>query len=266
MKNIYKISIITGIVICSLVIMSFSIYGTVNFLELNLPHNKYDQVDYDKIGYETALDDFIKKLDEKNIQYNSDDLTFIQGISLQSLPPITDYCGYVSADDGSDYWYESTFQKDTLRQNAVTEENPMPCKPNMGSCICSLETKLAEKNTTTLSYFNSPEQKFVEDIVQKYLGSINIASGPEKFVIGKYNHQFEKDDIAFCGAFVSELIENPDPEKVLRENVTKIRNMQGTIRNQTQVLGFSISVDSENLCAINENATVIHFKRINRNE
>ena len=60
MKTRYKIPIISGIAMCSLIIVSFSIYGAVNFFELSLPHNKYGQINYEKIGYEAALDDFIK--------------------------------------------------------------------------------------------------------------------------------------------------------------------------------------------------------------
>lgn len=266
MKTKLLIPIIAGVIIGSFMVVSFSLYETMNFFELTLPHNEYGQIDYVKIGYTASENDFKKKLDEKNIQYHPDDFTFISGMSLLSYPPITDYCGYVIADDGEDYWYESSFQKDTLSQNKITEENPMPCEPNMGSCICSLETKLAEKYSNALSYFNSTEQKFVEDTVQKYLGSINMAPGPEKFVIGKYNHKFEENDIAFCGAFVSELVKNPDPEIVLRENVTKHGYFQGTIRDETRVLGFQGAIDSEQLCAINDDAKVIHFKRVNRNE
>lgn len=264
-----RVFVILGIalaVLGLLMLVSLLLYDNLNFLEVGLPHNKYGQIDYEKIGYQKSLDDFARKLDEKNILYSPDDLVFIQGMSLTSYPPITDYCGYVMAKDGSDYWYWSTFHKDTLSRNEMTEENPMPCRPNMGSCICSLETKIAEKNTDTLSYFDSEEQKFVEGIVHKYLSSINMAGGPEKFVVGKYNHKFESDDIAFCGAFVSEMVTNPEPDKVLRENVTKVRYMQGTIRDTSQVLGFSISVDSEKLCAINPDAKIITFERINRLE
>ncbi|MEX0862329.1 hypothetical protein [Nitrosopumilus sp.] len=266
MKTRFLIIGIVLAVLGSLMLVSLLLHDNLNFLEMSLPHNKYGLINYEKIGYQTSFDDFASKLNEKDISYSLDDLVFIQGISRASYPPTTDYCGYVMAKDGNDYWYWSSVHKDTLSRNEITEENPMPCRPNMGSCICSLETKIAEKNINTLSYFDSEEQKFVEGIVQKYLSSINMAGGPEKFVIGKYNHKFESDDIAFCGAFVSEMMTNPEPDKVLRENVTKVRYMQGTIRDPSHVLGFSISVNSEKLCAINQDANVITFERVNRLE
>ncbi len=265
MKTRTVIPIIICIIIGVFMTISFSLDDPFNFFELTLPHNEYSRIDYEKLGYDASDNDFKQKLDSKNIQYTLNDVILITGISLTSYPPITNYCGYVIADDGNDYWYESTFQKDVLSQNKITEENPRPCKPNMESCICSLEIKLAEKYSDKLSYFNSTEQAFVEDTVQNYLGSINMASGPEKFIIGKYNHKFEENDIAFCGTFISELVKDPDPAKVLRENVTQQGYFQGTIRDET-VLGFQTTVDSEKLCTINKNGTIIHFQRININE
>lgn len=141
--------IITGSIIAVvglLMLVSLSLYDSLNFFELGLPHNRYGQIDYEKIGYDKSLDDFARKLDEKNISYVHDDLVFIQGMSLTSYPPTTDYCGYVLAEDGNDYWYWSSFHKDTLKRNEITDENPMPCRPNIRSCICSLETRIAEKN------------------------------------------------------------------------------------------------------------------------
>lgn len=136
---------ISMIVISLLMIVSFSLYGDGNFLELGLPHTEYGTIDYVKIGYDASLNDFKSKLGEKNIQYTSNELTFISGMSLTSDPPHTDYCGYVVTDN-DDYWYQSSFHKDTLSRNEITDENPMPCKPNVMSCICLLEEKLAKIN------------------------------------------------------------------------------------------------------------------------
>lgn len=168
MKTRLKITIIISMVIGSLLVISFSLYNTVNFLETTLPHNKYGQIDYEKIGYTASLNDFKNKLNEKDLQYNPDDLTLIQGISATSYPPITDYCGYVIANDGNDYWYESTFHKDTLSRNKITEENPMPCRPNMDSCMCSLETKLIEKGWGTMTYLDKTIEVQATDHSVKY--------------------------------------------------------------------------------------------------
>lgn len=266
MKTRYKNILFFGITGVAVFFgLSFLLFETINPVELTLPRTEYGTIDYVKIGYDASLNDFKSKLDEQNIQYNSSDLIFISGMSLLSDPPHTDYCGYVISGD-DDYWYQSSFHKDTLSRNEITKENPMPCKPNVGSCICSLETKITEKYTDNLSFFNSAEQKFVEETVQKFLGRTNMAPGPEKFVVGKYNHQFEEEDIAFCGVFVSELVKTPDPEIILRNNVTKHGYFQGTIRDETKVLGFQGTVDSEKLCAINADVEIIHFKRVNRSE
>ncbi|QMU55025.1 MAG: hypothetical protein GKS07_09130 [Nitrosopumilus sp.] len=175
-----------------LAVASYSFYGTANFLGIGLPYTEHGYIDFENIGYTASLNDFRTKLYEKDVLYNTDDLVLIQGMSLESYPPITDYCGYVIAeDDDDDYWYQSVFKNSKLGNNQITEENPMPCIPNMNSCICSLEQEIAARFGTELLYFDEGEEKRVAEIVRREFET-NVANVPSEFemVVGKYNFDF----------------------------------------------------------------------------
>ena len=175
-----------------LLVVSSLFYGTANFFGIGLPYTEYGLVDYEKIGYDASLNDFKTKLNEKDILYNPDNLVFIQGMSLESYPPITDYCGYVVAEDyGNEYWYQSVYKNNKLGNNQITGENPMPCIPNMNSCICSLEQEIAVRSDSELSYFDENEEKRIAEIVRREFET-NVANVPSEFglEVGKYNFDF----------------------------------------------------------------------------
>ncbi|MBI5377327.1 MAG: hypothetical protein HZA82_01715, partial [Thaumarchaeota archaeon] len=127
-------------------------FGKINLSRINLPPTEHNQTDYTKIGHLVSENQFKKILDEKNVQYDPDDFILIDGLTLDSYPPISGYCGYVQDMDKEDYWFSSTFRHDTLTDFEMFDQNPEPCKRGWISCFFSLQTSLAENNTK-LSYF-----------------------------------------------------------------------------------------------------------------
>ncbi len=103
-----------------------------------------DVIDYDRIGHVTSESQFKKMLDEKNITYTPDNFLLITGLTLDSLPPISEYCGYVQDNDKDNHWFSSSYQYDNLTSYKLfnQNQNPHPCQPNTVSCFCDLQTKL----------------------------------------------------------------------------------------------------------------------------
>ncbi len=229
------VAVVSGLVL--LISGSSLFYGTENFLGIGLPYTEHGLVDYEKIGYDASLNEFKAKLDEKNILYNPDNLVFMQGMSLESYPPITDYCGHVITEEGTnDYWYQSVYKDNRLGKNQITEENPMPCIPNMNSCICSLEQEISVRFGPELSYFDENEEKKIAEIVRKEFET-NIANVPSEFelVVGKYNFDFGEKYTEFCG------------------KTSFGREFSGVLSDDyAKMVDFHISIDRPELCAIYE--------------
>jgi len=218
-----------------LAIASSLFYGTANFLGIGLPYTEYGLIDYENMGYHVSLNDFKTKLDEKHILYDPDNLVFIQGMSEESYPPLTEYCGHVSADDKNDYWYQSIFHKNKIRHNQITEENPMPCRPNMNSCICSLEQELAVRFGSELSYFDENEENIIAEKVRHEFET-NVANVPSEFelVVGKYNFDFGEKYTEFCG------------------KTSFGRDFSGVLSDDGKMVDFHITIDKPELCAFSE--------------
>ena len=232
--NLLVVMVVSGFVL--LTVASYSFHGTVNFLRIGLPYTEHGLIDYENIGYRASLNDFKTKLDEKDILYNPENLVFMQGISLESYPPITDYCGYVSAKDNNDFWYQSVYKNNKLHKNQITEENPMPCRPNMNSCICSLEQEIVVMFGPELSSFDESEEKRIAEMV-RYEFETNVANVPAEFeiVVGKYNFDFGEQYTEFCG------------------KTSFGRDFSGVLSDDGRMVDFHITIDRPELCAFSEN-------------
>lgn len=217
--------------------------GKVDLEKTPIPLNeKYDRIDYSRLGQLVAETDLKHKLSQKNIEYAEDDYIFTPGFSHDSFPPHTGYCAFVNASDGEDYWYTGGFHQDTLTSSKVHDENPHPCGPNEFSCTCFLSKQLAIENMETLSYFDTSEEKSVGQALQKYLVKTYVANVSNQFIVGKYNFDFGSDITSFCGKFVGK---------------TTHVEFEGTIQD-SKVSSFMLSYSPE-LCAISEDATTFDF-------
>lgn len=203
-----------------------------------------EAIDYDRIGYVTSENQFKKMLDKKNIEYTPDNFLLITGFSLTSLPPTTDYCGYVQDNNQEYHWFSSSYHYDNLTSSKLFDHNPNPCQPNTMSCFCSLQTKLAEKNPQ-ISYFTKSEEESVGKTISKYLNETKIANVSNQFIVGKYNLESNTADIHYCGAFTWG---------------AGLKDFEGYIKNG-KVVEFSLATEKSNLCAISNNGQMFTFDK-----
>ena len=220
------------------------IFGKVDLSRISPSTTQDGQIDYGKIGHMVSENKFKKMLDEKNIRYDSNDFILIDGITLTSYPPISGYCGYVIDTNNEDYWFSSTFHKDTITDYVIFEQNPEPCKPSTHSCFCSLQYNLAEKNLE-LSYFTTAEEETVGKLISNYLNHTKISNVSNQFVVGKYNLESESADIHYCGAFTWGVA---------------IKHFEGYIKNGN-VMDFGLASEKPKLCTINDNAKMFTFDK-----
>ncbi|QLH06652.1 hypothetical protein [Nitrosopumilus ureiphilus] len=162
-----------------------------------------DVIDYDRIGFAVSENQFIKMLDENNIEYDREELLLVSGFAQLSLPPTSGYCGYVLDKTPEDYWFSSSYHFDTLLSSNLYDENPNPCISAMSfTCECSIQTQLKENELTELSYFDESQEKHVGNMFRDYLNEGGkIANAPNSFIIGKYNMDLDSDITLFCGQF-----------------------------------------------------------------
>ena len=218
--------------------------GKIDLFNIPLPiDEKYDFVDYGKLGYLVAENDLKSKLEQKNIAYSEDNYTFREGFTLTSYPPHSGYCALVKSDNGEDYWYEGGFHRDTLSRSKLHDSNPNSCEPNSHSCTCFIIKEHAINNVGMLSYFDEPQEKAVAKLLQEYLTFTKVSNVPNQFIVGKYNFDYDGDYVSFCGKFVEPNTRN---------------TFEGAIKD-SEVTSFGMRPPME-LCAINDDATVYDFE------
>ncbi|MGY5146574.1 MAG: hypothetical protein ACW9W4_01035 [Candidatus Nitrosopumilus sp. bin_7KS] len=218
-------------------------YNKIDLLEIPLPINeKYNQVDYGKLGHLVVEHNLKSKLAEENIEYSKGKYIFQEGLTLSSYPPSSGYCAFIESDDGEDYWYEGGFSRDTLTRSELYDSNPHACKHNEYSCTCSIVKQQVIENVGILSYFDKIEEEFVGKLLQDYLAETKVSNVSNQFVVGKYNFDYDEDVVSFCGKFVESDIRN---------------TFEGTIK-ESKVTSFSMRPPME-LCAINDDAIIYEF-------
>ena len=203
-----------------------------------------ENIDYDKIGFVTSENQFKKMLSEKNIEYTSENFLFIEGMSLTSLPPISDYCGYVQDNNKGHHWFSTTYHYDVLSNSKISDQTPSPCQPSTMSCFCFLQTNLAEKNPK-MSYFTKSEEVSVGKAISKYLNGTKIANVSNQFIVGKYNLESDQAEIHYCGKFTGG---------------GGLRDFEGYIKNGT-IVDFSLAAERPKLCAVSNDATTFTFAK-----
>lgn len=206
----------------------------------------YEVINYEKIGHVLSERQFQDLLEEKNIQYNKDDLLLIQGMMLPMGIPSIDYCGYVLSDNNEDYWFSSNTVGFNLTSYNFYDENTEPCKVGDLSCGCSLQTQLVEKNIKELSYYDEVQEKLIGNIFADYLNEgYKIANVPNVFVIGKYNLEITPDVTSFCGQFQGK----------------SYWYFHGSIK-ESKVIEFMLDIpEKPKLCAIKDNPQNFTFNK-----
>jgi hypothetical protein len=223
----------------------------IDLFSIPLPINeKYNRVDYGKLGHLVVENDLKSKLAQEKIEYSEGKYVFREGFTLSSYPPHSGYCAFIESNDGEDYWYNGGFNRDTLTTSELYNENPNKCKHNSFSCTCSIAIKQAVDDVGVLSYFDGVEEDFVGKKLQEYLAETKVSNVSNQFVVGKYNFDYDDDVLSFCGKFVESDVRN---------------TFEGSIKD-SKVTSFSIRPPME-LCAINDNAVIYEFEYlVNENE
>ncbi len=131
---------------------------------------------------------------ENQIEYLSDKLVVISGISFQGDPG----CGAVIDIDSQTHWFGIDSRSEP-KKLTLFSENPNQCKVNTSSCFCNVQMKLTAMTLDNLNYFTPDEQKHYADILIDYLYDENINRTP-KFQIGKINLNYtDSSAIGYCG-------------------------------------------------------------------
>ena len=218
--------------------------GKVDLSKIHLARNQYGQIDYEKIGHMVSENQFKKMLDEMNIPYAQDDLLLQDGMSLLTLPPFTDYCGYVKDNNTQEHWFSSNFHNDTLTNYKVYATNPKPCKPGPPfDCFCSLQIRIAEKNLKELSYFTASEENTVGNALSEYFDGGKVVNVSNEFVVGKYNLDTDPYMIHYCGKFTWG---------------ASLTYFEGYMKNST-VVDLTLASEKQKLCAIPSDAKLFSF-------
>ena len=200
-------------------------------------------IEYEKIGHFLSEAKFKEILTDKNISYNQSDFMVIEGMMLPMGIPEVGYCGYVMSNEQQEYWFSSSTHGFKLLNFEIHEENPEPCFPNTFSCFCSLQTQLAEKDTSELTYFTKSEEDEVGKSVSQYLNDTQIANVSNQFIVGKYNLESDLADRHYCGAFLWG---------------ANLKNFEGYIKNG-KVVDFMLASYKPKLCAISDDARTFTF-------
>lgn len=218
--------------------------GKVDLTKIPLSYNQYGQIDYEKIGHVVSENQFKKILDDMNISYAQNNLMMQDGMSILTLPPITDYCGYVKDNNTQEHWFSSSYYNDTLQNYKIYAVNPEPCKPGPPfACFCMLQTHIAENNLKKLSYFTTSEENTIGNTLSKYFDDGKVVNVSNEFVVGKYNLNIDPSMIHYCGKFTWG---------------ASLTYFEGYVKNST-VADFTLASEKQKLCAITSDAKLFSF-------
>ena len=230
--------------------------GMVNLFDPMLPKGTGGLLDYHELVKTVSKPLFAKMFAEKHIPVNEEDIFLMIGPWISMYTDYSSACGYAISDNAQVYWLESELKQDILTKAVITDENPMPCKPNFGSCFCDAQYHLAKNTVVKLTYFDESQEAFVGELLQSHLAEEKVVNVPKKFVVGNHNLEMLSSDITFCGAFVREV--EKDSDKPVNKDFITQRYLEGVIKNG-QVVDFSL-LQNTKLCAINDDAKTYPFE------
>ena len=236
---------------------ALAITGVIVFGLAMLTFNFDRDVDKDSVSLiqEYVLSSDVEKLLIQNQIEYSDTLVVTGGPAFQGDPG----CGAVMDIDSQIHWFEVDSISEP-RKMTLYSENPMQCKINHSSCFCNAQTKLAEITIEELSYFTPEQEQEVGKRVQKYFETMPHEITLNKFVVGKYNFDMGENYTGICGAVVT------DPADFTPDDIPKggvsIHGYFSGYMDGPRLWDFSLSVDSEKLCAIPVNATIFEYEKL----
>ena len=167
-----------------------------------VPFDYEGRIDYDVLIKKLLPTIFQNKLTDMGVYVETPHMVLLRGLQLAIYEESSYQCGYVVDDDSQVYWLEGRINKSKIHDVQVFTENPMPCKPNIGSCWCEAQT-LAEEQL--LSFEKTPLSPTEEQAVVNYIHG-HLKDNPNlnsyKYKVGKYHIDYGDENIVpFCGMF-----------------------------------------------------------------
>ena len=129
---------------------SVFIYGTADITSFAIPHGIYGGIDYDSLSWLDTRSDFAKMLADSNVSYSEEyfgisvdykNHEHLYNLEYQNKMP-TNYCGFVIAENGDEYWYTAIFDK-TIISSEIYLENPSDCNSDK-DCTCNIQERMWE--------------------------------------------------------------------------------------------------------------------------
>ena len=195
--------------------------------------------------------DVERLLIQNQIDYAPDKIVITGGPAFTGDPG----CGAVIDKNSQTHWFKIDSISEP-REMTVYSENPRPCMINHASCFCNAQTKLAEITTEELVYFTPEQEQKVGKRVQKYFETIHHEIPFNQFVVGKYNFDLGEKYTEICGAIITESKTN----KEITGEIPIYKYFSGYMEGPN-LWDFSLSVDSEKLCAISKNPAIFEYER-----
>ncbi len=206
----------------------------------NVPFDYEGRIDYDSLIKKLLPPLWQDKLYSIEVDVEIPHMVLLRGFQVAMYQESSYQCGYVIDDDRQVYWLEGKLDKSKIYDVEVFTENPMPCKPNHGSCWCDAQTLAQEQ---LLDFEKTPLTPIEETIVVNYIHDYlkdNTNLNFYKYQVGKYHMDYEDNDvIPFCGIFGEE-----NPRDYFGGSVNKVTNDND----------FHMDDSLSSLCVISEDA------------
>lgn len=148
-KRFYLLIPVTIFVVMFL--YSVFIYDTADITSFAIPHGIYGGIDYDSLAWLDTRSNFAKMLADRNVSYSEQyfgisvdykNHEHLDSLEYQNKMP-ANYCGFVIAENGDEYWYTAIFDK-TIISSEIYLENPFDCNSDTEECTCNIQERVWE--------------------------------------------------------------------------------------------------------------------------
>ena len=206
----------------------------------NVPFDYEGRIDYDLLIKKLLPPLWNDKLQSMGVDVRIPHMVLLRGYQIAMYQESSYQCGYVIDDDKQVYWLEGRIDKSKIYDVEVFTENPMPCKPNHGSCWCNAQTLSEEQ---LLDFEKTPltpiEETIVVNYIQDYLKD-NTNLNFYKYQVGKYHMDHGDNDVlSYCGVF---------------DEKNRNEFFRGTVNKVTNDNDFGLESELSPLCIISEDA------------
>lgn len=217
----------------------------------NVSFNHDGNIDYDLLISKIMPEIFETMLRDQGVNIDRQDIVLNRGPQISMYQESSYNCGYViDYSDNQVYWLEAAINSQEIQYTRIFTETPTPDVPdgieefNLGWCFGPLKEEVATVFLKEKSYLTEEEEAVVAAAIKHELrGNSNL--NDQEFVIGKFNFDYGKDVLSFCGKFEK-------PNIGLQYFVGSLKN--GLLGN------FSLEGSLSPLCAISDDVKIYAIK------